>query len=97
MQKQLALILGRQQVFLDLDGDVDEMADLSEIMSNAQLNTNFLSLARYVGMIFRDEIFVICIRNWVLVPAVPLFSVIVVDADLSKLDRVCIFWIPIRS
>lgn len=46
MQKQLALILGRQQVFLEVDSDLDEMADLTEIMSNAQLNTNFLSLAR---------------------------------------------------
>ncbi|PVD33955.1 hypothetical protein C0Q70_05217 [Pomacea canaliculata] len=46
VQKQLAYILGRQQVFLDLDGEVEENDELTEIMSNVPLNGAFLSLAR---------------------------------------------------
>jgi len=47
--KQLAFQLGRQQVFLDVDGvDVEDQDDLVEIMANAHLNANFLSLAREV-------------------------------------------------
>ena len=49
LMKQLAFQLGRQQVFLDVDGvDVEDQDDLVEIMANAHLNANFLSLAREV-------------------------------------------------
>lgn len=47
-QKQLAYMLGRQQVFLELpegfSSDIQE--DLVDIMSNAHLNNHFLNLAR---------------------------------------------------
>ena len=51
MQKQLAFMLGRQQVFLDLeDSDCPDHDDLTDIMSNVHLNTNFLALGREVGV-----------------------------------------------
>ncbi|ESO97305.1 hypothetical protein LOTGIDRAFT_187615 [Lottia gigantea] len=46
MQKQLAYLLGRQQIFLELNEDIEEYDELTEIMSNAHLNNNFLALAR---------------------------------------------------
>lgn len=46
VQKQMAFILGRQQIFLELDEEMDEYDELVEIMSNAHLNNNFLALAR---------------------------------------------------
>lgn len=47
VQKQLAFILGRQQLFLELDEDqFPDAEELMEIMSNVHLNTNFQSLAR---------------------------------------------------
>lgn len=46
MQKQLSFILGRQQVFLELNDELDETEELNEIMSNTHLNSNFLTLAR---------------------------------------------------
>lgn len=48
VQKQLAFMLGRQQIFLELDEDTDEYEELMEIMSNSHLNNNFLALAREV-------------------------------------------------
>lgn len=45
-QKQLAFMLGRQQVFLDLPEGIPEYEDLVEIMSNSHLNNHFLNLAR---------------------------------------------------
>jgi len=45
-QKQLSFILGRQQIFLELNDEMDEYDDLVEIMSNSQLNHHFLALAR---------------------------------------------------
>lgn len=47
IQKQLACILGRQQIFFELDEEADN-ADLMEHMRNTQLNTHFLNLAREV-------------------------------------------------
>lgn len=41
-------MLGRHGVFLELSEDVEEYEDLTEIMSNVQLNSNFLALAREV-------------------------------------------------
>lgn len=51
VQKQLAFMLGRQQVYLYLEDEDDcpDADDLLEIMANAHLNTNFLNLAREVG------------------------------------------------
>lgn len=42
----MAFMLGRHGVFLELSEDVEEYEDLTEIMSNVQLNNNFLALAR---------------------------------------------------
>jgi len=47
MQKQLACILGRQQVFFELADDDSELMDL---MRNSSLNTHFVNLAREVCM-----------------------------------------------
>lgn len=48
IQKQMAFMLGRHGVFLELNEDVEDYEDLTEIMSNVQLNSNFLALAREV-------------------------------------------------
>ena len=48
IQKQMAFMLARQQMYLELDESMDDYDDLAEIMSNAHLNNNFLSLAREV-------------------------------------------------
>lgn len=50
VQKQMAFMLGRHGVFLELSEDVEEYEDLTEIMSNVQLNSNFLALAREVRL-----------------------------------------------
>lgn len=48
-QKQLAFILGRQQVYLYMEeDDCPDADDLLEIMANVHLNSNFLNLAREV-------------------------------------------------
>jgi len=47
IQKQLACILGRQQVFFELADDDSELMDL---MRNSSLNTHFINLAREVGL-----------------------------------------------
>lgn len=46
----MAFMLGRHGVFLELNEDVEEYEDLTEIMSNVQLNSNFLALAREVSV-----------------------------------------------
>uniref|UniRef100_A0A8C2ZF32 26S proteasome non-ATPase regulatory subunit 2 n=1 Tax=Cyclopterus lumpus TaxID=8103 RepID=A0A8C2ZF32_CYCLU len=46
IQKQMAYMLGRHGMFLELNEDVEDYEDLTEIMSNVQLNSNFLALAR---------------------------------------------------
>jgi len=48
VQKQLAYVLGRLQIFLELDDDADDVDDLAEIISNSHLNNSFLALAREV-------------------------------------------------
>ena len=43
-------MLGRQQVFLELDEtECPDAEDLTEIMQNVHLNNNFLNLAREVS------------------------------------------------
>lgn len=56
IQKQLAFMLGRHGMFLELNEDVEDYEDLTEIMSNVQLNSNFLALAREVR-IFNTSFF----------------------------------------
>ncbi|XP_072163090.1 26S proteasome non-ATPase regulatory subunit 2-like [Diadema setosum] len=46
VQKQLAYMLGSQQIFLELPEETEDFDDLVEIMSSTQLNTHFLALAR---------------------------------------------------
>lgn len=60
VQKQMAFMLGRHGVFLELSEDVEEYEDLTEIMSNVQLNSNFLALAREVRLfaLFHQGFFV---------------------------------------
>lgn len=41
-------MLGRQQVFLELNENSSDYDDLVEIMSNGNLNNHFLNLAREV-------------------------------------------------
>ena len=56
IQKQMAFMLARQQIYLELDENMDEYDELVEIMSNAHLNNNFLSLAREVRTIPEDSV-----------------------------------------
>ena len=48
VQKQMTYMLGRQQIFLELDEDMVDSEELTELMSNSHLNNNFLALAREV-------------------------------------------------
>ena len=49
VRKQLAFMLGRQQVVPSIDeGACADLEDLTDIISNVHLNTNFLNLAREV-------------------------------------------------
>uniref|UniRef100_A0A8C2ZF77 Proteasome 26S subunit ubiquitin receptor, non-ATPase 2 n=1 Tax=Cyclopterus lumpus TaxID=8103 RepID=A0A8C2ZF77_CYCLU len=61
IQKQMAYMLGRHGMFLELNEDVEDYEDLTEIMSNVQLNSNFLALARemekYTGTFRHCRIF----------------------------------------
>ena len=49
IQKQMAFMLARQQIFLELDEEMEDYDELVEILSNSLLNSNFLSLAREVS------------------------------------------------
>lgn len=49
MQKQLAYMLGRQQIFFEFSDDVEEYDELIEIMFNVNFNNNFMVLVREVG------------------------------------------------
>lgn len=50
IQKQMAFMLNRQQIYLELDGD--ENSELTDIMTNAHLNNHFLNLGREVIYFF---------------------------------------------
>lgn len=54
---QMAFILARQQIFLELDSYCPNIDELCDIMSNSNLNSNFLALAREVR---RDVLFQYC-------------------------------------
>ncbi|XP_055949286.1 26S proteasome non-ATPase regulatory subunit 2-like [Argiope bruennichi] len=49
IQKQMAFMLNRQQIYLELEGD--ENSELVDIMSNAHLNNHFLALARELDIL----------------------------------------------
>lgn len=75
-------MLGRQQIFLELNENMVEYDDLVEIMSNAHLNNHFLNLAREVSDIFMFIHWnVVCFRTILLrsfvlmVPVVIMFLV----------------------
>ena len=44
-------MLGRQQLYLELNDETDESDDMTEIMSNAHLNQHFLALGREVRIV----------------------------------------------
>jgi 26S proteasome regulatory subunit N1 len=46
VQKQLAFMLGRQQIYIEIPETTPEYEDLVEIMANCHLNNHFLNLAR---------------------------------------------------
>ncbi|XP_025834364.1 26S proteasome non-ATPase regulatory subunit 2 [Agrilus planipennis] len=46
VQKQLAFMLGRQQIYLEINESIPDYDDLVEIMANCHLNNHFLNLAR---------------------------------------------------
>ncbi|CAG9770682.1 unnamed protein product [Ceutorhynchus assimilis] len=46
VQKQLAFMLGRQQIYIEVPETTPEYEDLTEIMANCHLNNHFLNLAR---------------------------------------------------
>lgn len=46
IRKQLAFMLVRQQIFIEVDQNAADYEDLVEILSNAHLNNHFLNLAR---------------------------------------------------
>ncbi|XP_064476631.1 26S proteasome non-ATPase regulatory subunit 2-like [Ornithodoros turicata] len=46
VQKQMAFMLGRQQIFLEQDDKIDNYEDLAEIVSNTSINDHFMALAR---------------------------------------------------
>uniref|UniRef100_A0AAX7W142 26S proteasome non-ATPase regulatory subunit 2 n=1 Tax=Astatotilapia calliptera TaxID=8154 RepID=A0AAX7W142_ASTCA len=64
IQKQMAFMLGRHGMFLELNEDVEDYEDLTEIMSNVQLNSNFLALAREVGQEPRSITFVLYVAGF---------------------------------
>lgn len=49
IQKQLAFMLGRQQIYIEIPETAAEYEDLVEIMANGHLNNHFLNLAREVS------------------------------------------------
>ncbi|KAG8195556.1 hypothetical protein JTE90_002182 [Oedothorax gibbosus] len=51
VQKQMAYMLNRQQIYLELDGDGDANAELVDIMTNAHLNNHFLALGRELDIL----------------------------------------------
>lgn len=51
VRKQLAYMLGRQYVGLELDDEPKDKADLTSIMSNNHINEHFNSLAREVNIL----------------------------------------------
>lgn len=59
MRKQLAYMLGRQYVGLELNEEPKDKADLTNIMSNSHINEHFNSLAREVSILNYSNIFIL--------------------------------------
>lgn len=55
VRKQLAYMLGRQYVGLELNDEPKDKADLTNIMSNSHINEHFNSLAREVSLLSYDD------------------------------------------
>ncbi|GAB6029032.1 26S proteasome non-ATPase regulatory subunit 2 [Chamberlinius hualienensis] len=51
IRKQMAFMLGRQQIYLEIDPSIDDAEDLKEIISNSYLNNHFLALGRELDII----------------------------------------------
>lgn len=49
-------MLGRQQIYLEFKGDLNESDELADIMSNSTLNGAFLALAREVGPALHNSV-----------------------------------------
>nr|XP_042912090.1 26S proteasome non-ATPase regulatory subunit 2 [Parasteatoda tepidariorum] len=49
IQKQMAFMLNRQQIYLELDSD--DSSELTDIMTNAHLNNHFLALGRELDIL----------------------------------------------
>lgn len=62
VRKQLAYMVGRQQLCLELSDDLPDKSELTCIMSNAHVNDHFHSLAREVSYIYYFFIWLIQIN-----------------------------------
>nr|XP_022908061.1 26S proteasome non-ATPase regulatory subunit 2 [Onthophagus taurus] len=51
IQKQMAFMLGRQQIYIEINESTPEYEDLIEIMANCHLNNHFLNLARELDIL----------------------------------------------
>lgn len=51
VRMQLAFMLGRQQVFLELPDTMEDYEDLNEILSNANLSNHFVALGRELDIV----------------------------------------------
>lgn len=49
MQKQLSYMLGRQQIYMELDEGTPELEEIKDIMFNTHLNGHFLALGSEVS------------------------------------------------
>ena len=57
-------MLGRQQLYLELNDETDESDDMTEIMSNAHLNQHFLALGREVRIVSNMVRLVLRVCTW---------------------------------
>ena len=84
IHKQMAYILGRLQIFLEIDDDTEDADDLTEIISNAHLNNSFLALAREVH-IYKLYLYVLFVC-FVFLHIFIVFLVVVVTPIVKKFN-----------
>ncbi|KAA0194384.1 hypothetical protein HAZT_HAZT001318, partial [Hyalella azteca] len=77
VRMQLAFMLGRQQVFLELPDTMEDCEDLNEILSNANLSNHFVALAR--------EVLIRCMMS--ATASLGLILLWDVDGGLTKIDK----------